>query len=197
MQPMPPLPYITELQAGSYALDGCRLCPDRRIDFGHALTVLGTVISANHPDRVTVDAGFKAFATDRPFGPDVLDVPGARYGWAGDEFGYVFPITPRIARPWGSRPLSSLRTATRPSTCTTAFMCVMAMRVQEIGPLWTDIMPTEARSRTSLLKPTAVNSILAEVRALQAQGRQLVSLMRGEPDFRNAAAHRRSRASRA
>jgi aspartate/methionine/tyrosine aminotransferase len=37
--------------------------------------------------------------------------------------------------------------------------------------------------RLSLLKPTAVNAILAEVRALQAQGRQLVSLMRGEPDF--------------
>jgi aspartate aminotransferase len=37
--------------------------------------------------------------------------------------------------------------------------------------------------RTSLLKPTAVNSILAEVRALQAQGRDVISLMRGEPDF--------------
>ena len=36
------------------------------------------------------DAGFKAFATDRPFGPDVVDIPGTRYGWAGDEFGYVF-----------------------------------------------------------------------------------------------------------
>ena len=35
----------------------------------------------------------------------------------------------------------------------------------------------------SQLKPTAVNTILAEVRALQSQGRPLVSLMRGEPDF--------------
>jgi len=34
-----------------------------------------------------------------------------------------------------------------------------------------------------LLRPTAVNSVLAEVRAWQAQGHQLVSLMRGEPDF--------------
>ena len=33
------------------------------------------------------------------------------------------------------------------------------------------------------LQPTAVNAILAEVRALQAQGKSLVSLMRGEPDF--------------
>jgi len=39
--------------------------------------------------------------------------------------------------------------------------------------------------RVSTLKPTAVNAILAEVRALQAhEGRKLISLMRGEPDFR-------------
>lgn len=40
--------------------------------------------------------------------------------------------------------------------------------------------------RLTLLRPTAVNSILSEVRALQAQGRKLVSLMRGEPDFATA-----------
>lgn len=39
-------------------------------------------------------------------------------------------------------------------------------------------------NRVSLLSPTAVNAVLAEVRALQGQGRQIVSLMRGEPDFR-------------
>lgn len=43
-----------------------------------------------------------------------------------------------------------------------------------------------AAKRISLLRPTAVNAILAEVRALQAQGRTLVSLMRGEPDFPTA-----------
>lgn len=42
-------------------------------------------------------------------------------------------------------------------------------------------------ARTSKLKPTAINSVLAEVRALQAQGRTIVSLMRGEPDFRTPA----------
>ncbi len=48
-------------------------------------------------------------------------------------------------------------------------------------------MPTETShiaDRVNLLRPTAVNAILAEVRALQAQGRKVVSLMRGEPDFR-------------
>ncbi len=38
-------------------------------------------------------------------------------------------------------------------------------------------------NRISALQPTAVNAILAEVRTLQAQGKSLISLMRGEPDF--------------
>ena len=38
--------------------------------------------------------------------------------------------------------------------------------------------------RISLLRPTAVNAILAEVREAQARGQNLISLMRGEPDFR-------------
>jgi aspartate/methionine/tyrosine aminotransferase len=37
--------------------------------------------------------------------------------------------------------------------------------------------------RIAGLQPTAVNAILAEVRALQAQGRSILSLMRGEPDL--------------
>jgi len=46
-------------------------------------------------------------------------------------------------------------------------------------------MPVPTPSdRVSGLRPTAVNSILAEVRQFQSQGRMLVSLMRGEPDFR-------------
>jgi aspartate/methionine/tyrosine aminotransferase len=36
--------------------------------------------------------------------------------------------------------------------------------------------------RVSSLRPTAVNAVLAEARELQAQGRSLVSLMRGQPD---------------
>ena len=37
--------------------------------------------------------------------------------------------------------------------------------------------------RIASLRPTAVNAILAEVREAQAQGIDVVSLMRGEPDF--------------
>jgi aspartate aminotransferase len=37
-------------------------------------------------------------------------------------------------------------------------------------------------ARVAGLRPTAVNAVLAEVRALEAQGRSVVSLMRGQPD---------------
>ena len=62
----------------------------------------------------------------------------------------------------------------------------MAGDEQSTGWYTLTTMPVGAvrtSARTSLLKPTAVNSILTEVRALQAQGRKITSLMRGEPDF--------------
>ena len=37
-------------------------------------------------------------------------------------------------------------------------------------------------SRVQTLRPTAVNRVLQEARQLQAQGKSLVSLMRGQPD---------------
>jgi aspartate aminotransferase len=46
------------------------------------------------------------------------------------------------------------------------------------------VQAVRASARASVLKPTAVNFVLAEVNALRAQGRTLISLMRGEPDFR-------------
>ena len=84
------IPHMTELQSGTYALMDRAYARVGGIEFGHAISVLATVISANHEDRVTVDAGFKAFSTDRPFGPEAAEVEGLRYEWAGDEFGYLF-----------------------------------------------------------------------------------------------------------
>jgi D-serine deaminase-like pyridoxal phosphate-dependent protein len=52
------------------------------------------VISASHPDRVTVDAGFKAFATDRPFGPQAAGIDGLRWEWGGDEHGILHLESP-------------------------------------------------------------------------------------------------------
>jgi 3-hydroxy-D-aspartate aldolase len=82
------VPDLTELQAGSFVLMDLAYRREG-IDFANALTVLATVVSANHPGFVTVDAGFKAFATDRGYGPEAVHLPGSRYRWGGDEFGYL------------------------------------------------------------------------------------------------------------
>jgi aspartate/methionine/tyrosine aminotransferase len=42
--------------------------------------------------------------------------------------------------------------------------------------------PIRLAARLSMLRPTAVNQILAEAKQLQAEGKPLVSLMRGQPD---------------
>jgi 3-hydroxy-D-aspartate aldolase len=81
------LPDVTELQVGSYVMMDLAY---RRIgiDFQHAMTILATVVSANHDAFVTVDAGFKAFATDRGYGPEPAHFR-ATYRWGGDEFGFL------------------------------------------------------------------------------------------------------------
>ncbi|MGZ6018955.1 MAG: alanine racemase [Phenylobacterium sp.] len=90
---------LTEVQPGSYAFmdrdyrDALKADPDGA--FEQALTIAATVISANHPQWVTVDAGLKAFATDGPLpvalSPKFAD---AAYRFFGDEHG-------RLMRPDG------------------------------------------------------------------------------------------------
>lgn len=86
---------VTELQVGSYVfmdVDYRRIGGrggDVYEDFAPSLTVLTTVVSANHADRVTLDAGIKAFATDRAFGPEPKDLDGVTYRFGGDEFGIL------------------------------------------------------------------------------------------------------------
>jgi len=84
---------VTELQVGSYIFMDVDY---RRIggqggplytDFRPSLTVVTTVVSASHPDRVTVDAGTKAFATDVTSRPQAKGREGLTYSRAGDEFG--------------------------------------------------------------------------------------------------------------
>jgi D-serine deaminase-like pyridoxal phosphate-dependent protein len=58
-------------------------------DFQASLTVLTTVVNATHPDRVSLDAGTKAFATDVPYKPEARNWPGLIYGRGGDEFGIL------------------------------------------------------------------------------------------------------------
>ncbi len=86
---------MTELQCGSYpfmdvdyAGIGGRGGPVYD-DFHQSLTVLATVISRSHPYLATVDAGYKAFSTDKPFGPVVKGMRGLTYSFAGDEHGML------------------------------------------------------------------------------------------------------------
>jgi D-serine deaminase-like pyridoxal phosphate-dependent protein len=83
---------LTELQSGSYVFMDVEY---RRIggssgtlyeDFSPSLCVLSTVIHRSGKKAI-VDAGLKAFATDRPFGPEPLDMSGVQYEFVGDEHG--------------------------------------------------------------------------------------------------------------
>jgi len=88
----PDIEGITELQSGSYVfmdveyrgIGGQR--GDVYDDFAPALCVLGTVVHRSG-NKAIVDAGLKAFSTDRAFGPESLDITGLKYEFAGDEHG--------------------------------------------------------------------------------------------------------------
>ncbi len=83
---------LTEIQAGSYVfmdVDYRRIGGQSGViydDFSPALTVLATVVHRSG-DKAIVDAGLKAFASDRAFGPEPLTLTGVRYEFAGDEHG--------------------------------------------------------------------------------------------------------------
>jgi D-serine deaminase-like pyridoxal phosphate-dependent protein len=86
---------LTELQVGSYAVMDAEYLniaakddPTRFSDFQPALTLLTTVVSVNHPEFVTVDAGLKSLY--RHGGIPFVITPGftdLRYEWFGDEYG--------------------------------------------------------------------------------------------------------------
>lgn len=87
------IPGITELQPGSFIfmdIDYNRIGGARGNfydDFANSLTVLTTVISKPSADVAIVDAGLKAFSTDKPFVPECRTRSGITYSWAGDEHG--------------------------------------------------------------------------------------------------------------
>lgn len=87
------MPELTELQAGSYCvmdIDYRRIgsrAGDANTAFEMALTVVATAVSVPARDRAMVDAGLKAFSTDKPFPPEAVERPGIEYGFAGDEHG--------------------------------------------------------------------------------------------------------------
>jgi D-serine deaminase-like pyridoxal phosphate-dependent protein len=95
----PELEGVTEIQAGSYVMLDVEY---RGIgsrygtvydDFFPALFVLTTVIHRSNRKAV-VDAGLKAFSTDRPFGPEPFGFTGVMYEFAGDEHGRLILQNP-------------------------------------------------------------------------------------------------------
>ncbi len=87
---------FTELQVGSYVfMDGQYLACDLTGDgaaapFETALMVDARVVSANTPGLATIDAGFKAFATDAGDPSILAGAPdGATYRFMGDEHGLL------------------------------------------------------------------------------------------------------------
>jgi D-serine deaminase-like pyridoxal phosphate-dependent protein len=85
---------VTDVQVGSYLFMDVNY---RNIggkngpvydDFRPSLLVLATAISQPAQGRITLDAGYKAFATDQE-PPDPLALPGVSYRWAGDEHGIL------------------------------------------------------------------------------------------------------------
>jgi len=91
------IPELTDMQVGSYVMMdadylniGSSQDPSRFVKFPPSLTLLTTVISANHPGVVTVDAGTKALYRDGGT-PYVLDRsgPNLKFEWWGDEHGRI------------------------------------------------------------------------------------------------------------
>ncbi|MGH9020760.1 MAG: alanine racemase [Acidimicrobiales bacterium] len=87
------LGWLSELQPGSYVFmdreyrDALGDDPEGR--YAQSLFVDATVVSANHDGYVTVDAGFKALATDAGVPAVVRDAGEASYAFYGDEHGMV------------------------------------------------------------------------------------------------------------
>ncbi len=86
---------VTDLQVGSYLFMDVqyRVIGDVDSDifdaFEPSLFVLATAISQPVRDRITVDAGYKAFANERNSRPEFRSLEGLEYYYGGDEHGIV------------------------------------------------------------------------------------------------------------
>ncbi len=79
------LPFMTELQCGSYATMDAQYRSVGGADFESALTVLATVISRPRPDRAVIDAGLKGVTPE--FGDPTVLVDGASWLDFSEEHG--------------------------------------------------------------------------------------------------------------
>lgn len=137
----PEMDGFTELQVGSYVfmdvdyrIIGGKNGPDYD-DFGESLKVIATVISRNHEDRATVDGGFKAFATDRRFGPDIVGIEGVEYRFGGDEHGIILLEDPSREVKLGDRIEFIVPHCDPNVNLYSQIHCVRGDRVEEIWPI--------------------------------------------------------------
>ena len=85
---------VTDIQAGSYPFMDVqyRMIGDSDSEvfdyFKPSLFVLVTAISQPVPNLITVDGGYKAFASDS-VRPEFRDISGVLYHWGGDEHGIL------------------------------------------------------------------------------------------------------------
>lgn len=94
---------LNEIQPGSYAFmdkeyrDALKSDPDGAYE--QSATIVSTVISANHPKWVTIDAGLKAFSTEGPM-PVPLTPKFAQsvYRFFGDEHGLLMRPAEPVSR---------------------------------------------------------------------------------------------------
>jgi D-serine deaminase-like pyridoxal phosphate-dependent protein len=130
---------LTELQSGSYCvmdLDYRRIGGrdgETLTDFEMALTVIATVVSVPTSERAMVDAGLKAFSTDKPFPPEPVERAGFRYEFAGDEHGRLVVTDPARAPRLGER------IEFFPPHCDPTFNLydrVYAVRGREVEAIW-------------------------------------------------------------
>lgn len=100
------VPELTDLQVGSYTLMdaeylniGSSQHPSRFNKFPPSLTLFTTVVSTNHDEFVTVDAGLKALYHHggTPCVVHPSDI-GLQYEWRGDEHGGII-LSGRSKRP--------------------------------------------------------------------------------------------------
>lgn len=137
---------LNELQVGSYIfLDGeygaCEFPADERFAFEQSLFIDATVISANTPGRVTVDAGLKAISPDAGVPEVIGGAPGSHYLFMGDEHGAVLSE----ARPL---PVLGERVTLRPAHCDPTVNLHDAYQVVEDGDVVAS-WPVTARGRAT------------------------------------------------
>ena len=139
---------FNELQVGSYIFmdrqySDCDLTGDGATRFETSLLVDARVISANHAYMVTVDAGFKAFATEAGAPPVVSGAAeGSEFRFMGDEHGALIP--PRGVAP---PKLGEVVTFAAPHCDPTVNLYEAFHAVK--GDTLVDIWPIEARGRSA------------------------------------------------